>query len=54
VTVQNWYVGVYIQDARNVTLDNVTFANNTVPGFRLDNSTGLSIQNANQTVAQGN
>jgi len=54
VTVQHWYVGVYIQDAQDVTLDNVTFANNTVPGFRLDNATGLSIQNANQTVAQGN
>jgi len=52
VTVQHWYVGVYIQDARNVTLDNVTIANNTVPGFRLDNSTGLSIQNVNQTATQ--
>jgi hypothetical protein len=35
-----------------VTLDNVTIANNTVPGFRLDNSTGLSIQNVNQTATQ--
>ncbi|MCU4800407.1 right-handed parallel beta-helix repeat-containing protein [Halobacteria archaeon HArc-gm2] len=52
VTVQHWYVGVYVQNADGVTLRNVTMANNTVPGFRLDNSTGLSIQNVNQTAAQ--
>lgn len=54
VTVQHWYVGVYVQDAEDVTLDNVTIANNTVPGFRLDNATGLSVQNTNRTAAQGN
>ncbi|SFR89999.1 Right handed beta helix region [Halomicrobium zhouii] len=52
VTVQHWYVGVYVQDAQDVTLDNVTLANNTVPGFRLDNSTGLSIQNVNRNTTR--
>lgn len=49
VTVQNWYVGVYVQDAQGVTLENVTMQNNTVPGFRLDNSTGLSVQNVQES-----
>lgn len=52
VTVQNWYIGVYVQNATGVTLDNVTFANNTVPGFRLVNATDLTVRDVNQTSPQ--
>ena len=51
VTVSNWHVGVYVRNATGVTLDNVTFVDNAVPGFRLDNASGLTIRNVNRTSA---
>jgi hypothetical protein len=53
VTVQHWYVGVYVQNTTNLTLDNVTFADNTVPGFRLVNATDVTISEVNQTSVAG-
>ncbi len=50
VTVRNWYVGVSLQNATDVTLANVTYENNTVPGFRVDNTTNLQIQSGNDTA----
>lgn len=52
VTVQNWYMGVSIQNASGVTLQNVDVRNNTMPGLHLEDATDTTVEAGERTTPE--
>lgn len=44
VTVQNWHIGVSLQNVSGTNLENAVFTNNTVPGIHLENATDTTVE----------